>query len=148
MISFKHYLKERSGMPGHKDDPGPPPGHMKRPTKDRQTQLSNARIRELQKLGVSQELLKMMGWKIKEYDNEPEKHHSEGTATVTYQKGVYGQDFHRKEVDIEVPRVDVEKGFKRTTNSTQIAVEKHPKHKEMVGRGYSIDRISHPNTDH
>ena len=139
MISFKHYLKERSGMPGHKDDPGPPPGSMRRPTKDKRTLRINAHLRNLEKSGIKihPDILKTMGWKIKE-----------GTATVTYQKGVYGQDFHRKEVDIEVPRVDVEKGFKRTTNSTQIAVEKHPKHKEMVGRGYSIDRISHPNTDH
>ena len=80
-------------------------------------------------------------------EEKDEGHH----ATVTYHKGTWSMpgkndgDYHKVKKKIPLKKVDTDKGFSRTSQSTGIEVKKHEIHKKMEKDGYSIHSVSHPN---
>jgi hypothetical protein len=76
-----------------------------------------------------------------------EGHH----ATVTYHKGTFSMPgkkdgtYHKVEKKVPLKKVDTDKGFSRTSQSTGIEVKKHKIHKQMEKDGYSIHSMSLPN---
>ena len=79
--------------------------------------------------------------KIKQSMNEEEDHH----ATVEYEKGPMGPERQTKTVKIPLKKVDTDKGFSRTPESTRKEVHGHEIHKQHKADGWRINKMSYKN---